>query len=76
MSTYDGNRITRWEFCPFQPTHIRNQITLRKIEQLNNMAMALMHYPQSLMNQPPKTFEGRPITEEQRIQLRDRGYNV
>ena len=79
MSGYDGYRPARWEHCVWQPIHVRNQITLRKIEQLNQLAMALM-------NQRPSDFKSawahlsasneHPITEEQIKQLIHRGYNL
>ena len=72
MTQYDGNQPGSWFDCVWQPKAIRNVITLRKIEMLNELANALMQ--QNARISDFETYEGKPITDEQRRQLQERGY--
>ena len=69
---YDGNLPGSWSECPWMPKHIRDQHTVRQIELLNALASALL--AQGATTSDFDTFEGKPITDEQRRQLRIRGY--
>ena len=70
--SYDGNRRARWVDCPWVPKAIRNKTTAKKIELLNELAQSLLS--QHAAADQFKTFRGRPITDEQREQLKRRGY--
>ena len=62
--TYDGNKPARWEDCPWVPTHIRHEITKRKIRMLKAISQNLLDMHNSRVHQ---------LTPQQREQLRDRG---
>ena len=70
--SYDGNRKSCWTQCVWQPREIRNEITLMKIEMLNDLAQDLM-----AMSKPVRVIRnkpGKPLTPEQLRQLGHRGY--
>ncbi len=83
MASYDGDQPARWEDGAWQPKAIRNQITERKIELLNEMIDSLkdqrgsMSREQALaMIKAGRQMGKQMLTRAQIEQLRHRGYNV
>jgi hypothetical protein len=70
--SYDGNTKISWTQCVWWPKAIRNNVTLRKIERLRAISKNLIELHYSRVNQDGLN----DLTAAQRIQLRDRGYNV
>ena len=73
---YDGNKVVSWADCDWKPLHLRNRHTL---DALNKMAADLMNRSLTL---PEPMLEIKivngintvPLTDEQKQQLRHRGY--
>lgn len=72
VDSYDGRKLGSWMDCPWVPKVIRNRVTVKNIEALNRLAEALMAQHEGIDGYA--TFEGKPLTEEQREQLKRRGF--